>query len=382
MTGLAIGTQVTITIGYDIKNSSKHAFDFLTHYNRMLPHTFYLHSTAETINPLAGTSLPASTPFTTYAIPVPSAAGTPVAGMPTNSFNAIPAAERLMTCYNGTIDTIYYVVQGSLTASQSETQVSIKLTPTAATAVLIWGGHLGSRADWGYTGTSPKSAGGISGSPFHMRLVGWSLGSVGNQDRSLAGPAVQPPPGSLPVELIHFGVEKSGMINKVEWTTASEINNDYFRLERAGETLEFQQVAVVRGAGNATTVNEYSWIDEQPLKGISYYRLVQTDYDGHQEVFGPVSAHQAEKKNLLVVSAYPNPFTTKFNLIYHSSGKSMVQLDVLDADGKKVFSESLPSSEGFNKYELPADKIIADGVFFIIFSQDGIKSDPLRVVKE
>src|SRR6185295_7010708 len=82
MTGLTIGAQVTITIGYDIRNSSKHAYDYLTHYNRILPHNFLLHSTAETIDPLVGTGLGATTPYTTYAIPVPSTAGSPVAGQP------------------------------------------------------------------------------------------------------------------------------------------------------------------------------------------------------------------------------------------------------------------------------------------------------------
>ena len=171
MTDLVIGTQVTLIIGYDVMNSSKHAFDYLTHYNRLTPHSFLNHSTQEAIDPLAGTGLAAGTAFSTYAIPAPSSAGSPVPGQPTTSFNSLPAAQKLMTLYNGNIDTIYYSIQGNLTASQSETQIVVKFKPTAATAVLIWGGHIGSRSDWGYTSGNPNSAGGISGSPFHMRLI-------------------------------------------------------------------------------------------------------------------------------------------------------------------------------------------------------------------
>src|SRR5690242_5617381 len=106
MTGLTAGTSVTIVIGYDIRNSSKNAYDYLTHYNRVLPHIFGFHSTPETINPLAGTGLAAGTAFTTYPIPVPSSAGSTVTGMPGLSFSALPDTERVMTLYNGTIDTV------------------------------------------------------------------------------------------------------------------------------------------------------------------------------------------------------------------------------------------------------------------------------------
>src|SRR5690242_11669811 len=72
LTGMTAGTQVSVTFGYDIRNSNKNAIDYLTHYSRMSPHGYFWHSTPETIDPLAGTGLPSNTPFNTYAIPVPS----------------------------------------------------------------------------------------------------------------------------------------------------------------------------------------------------------------------------------------------------------------------------------------------------------------------
>ncbi len=61
------------------------------------------------------------------------------------------------------------------------------------TAVLSWGGHIGSRQDWGFTNGVPNSAGGISGSPYHMRLISWNLSNLGNQDRSLSAATVIAP---------------------------------------------------------------------------------------------------------------------------------------------------------------------------------------------
>jgi hypothetical protein len=175
MTGLTANKQITVVIGYDIRNSSKNAIDYLTYYDRLLPHSFSLHSTAETIAPLSGSGLASSTAYTTYTIPQPTSIESGIAaGQPRLSYNALTSAERLMTLYNGTIDTIYYVSEGDLTASSSETQLAIVFTVSGATAVLAWGGHIASRSDWGIINGDPQSAGGISGSPFHMRMVSFS----------------------------------------------------------------------------------------------------------------------------------------------------------------------------------------------------------------
>src|SRR5690242_16809818 len=85
-TGLTPGVAGTIVIGYDIMQGGKHAYDYLTYYTRILPHNFPTHNTPETINPLTGSGLPINTPFSTYPIPVPSAAGSPIAGQPVTSF--------------------------------------------------------------------------------------------------------------------------------------------------------------------------------------------------------------------------------------------------------------------------------------------------------
>ena len=381
MTGLTSGVQVILTIGYDIKNSDKHAIDFLTHYNRILPHNFASHSTPETIDPLAGSGLAAGTPFTTYSIPAPSAAGTPVAGQPTNSVNALSSNEKKMTLYNGTIDSIYYVVQGNLTSSSSETQVAIKFTPSAATAVLAWGGHIGSRNDWGNSGGQPKSAGGISGAPFHMRLIGWSLGSLGNQDRSLAGASVLPPPAPLPVDLIHFAVHAEAKTNLIEWTTATEINNNYFTVERSTGITNFESLATINGAGNSSSTRNYSWTDSNPLNGISYYRLVQTDYDGRQKMYGPICVQSKGKQQTLSeFKVYANLSSDNFYVSYYSRFSGEVRLEILDTEGKMIQYEILKSDEGTNFTEISNGKFSLHQIYFVRLSQGDITSQAQKIV--
>ena len=189
MTDLPTSTPITVTLGYDIKHSGAHALDFLTHYQRLEPHLAYGHS-AETVYPKDGVTGVSST-TTEWDIPAPSSTApcaSPVAGQPTAAFNALPVAQRKMTLFGGTITGMAYVSQGCLTSSQAETQISVTFTVASATAVLAWGGHIATATVWG----AGNSAGGISGSPYHMRLKDWTLGNVGSQDRSLSAGAVLP----------------------------------------------------------------------------------------------------------------------------------------------------------------------------------------------
>jgi len=204
MTDLPIGSSITLTIGYDIKRGGRHAIDYLTHYERIdLHHNDMWGHDPEDIDPTIGvTGL--SEPAHTYPIPAPDSTNSPVDGMPTDSFNALPAGERVMSIWNGTITGISYGTEGDLTASSSETQIKVTFTASASTVVLAWGGHISSRADWGFfpDGT-PRSAGGIQGSSYHMSLIDLDIGSsTGRQDRSLQATAVYAPKGSITLDKV------------------------------------------------------------------------------------------------------------------------------------------------------------------------------------
>ncbi len=86
-------------------------------------------------------------------------------------------------------------------------ELKITFVCESQTIILAWGGHIASRIDWGYgSDGKPLSAGGISGAPYHTRLIGWTtptpqtctLSNLGNQDRSLKAQAVVPPPTCTP----------------------------------------------------------------------------------------------------------------------------------------------------------------------------------------
>ena len=186
MKDLTIGNH-SVVIEWDVRHSSANAIDFITHYQRV----------SESIQPCGPANhpediVPGCNPanFTTFDIPAPTGVNSPIPGLPENAFNALPVAQRRMTMYNGTINSMVYTnPQGDLSMAQASTRITINFTAASSTVVMAWGGHIARAVDWG----AGNSAGGISGSPYHTRLISLD-GSGGNQDRSLSAAAVQPPP--------------------------------------------------------------------------------------------------------------------------------------------------------------------------------------------
>ncbi|MFO7978938.1 MAG: hypothetical protein R6U64_09780 [Bacteroidales bacterium] len=101
----------------------------------------------------------------------------------------------------------------------------------------------------------------------------------------------------LPIKLLAFTsrVEKDQVI--LQWTTATETNNDYFTVGRSHDMHAWEVIGTVSGAGNSNQPLSYQLADRMPYEGISYYRLKQTDFDGAHESFKPLAVEYLFEKN-------------------------------------------------------------------------------------
>jgi len=90
--------------------------------------------------------------------------------------------------------------------------------------------------------------------------------------------------GPIPVELMYFNAEQKGQMVRLDWATASELNNDFFELQKSNDGFNFSPIAVMEGQGTSTQVSTYSFQDysNSPSESI-YYRLNQVDFDGKSE---------------------------------------------------------------------------------------------------
>ncbi len=135
----------------------------------------------------------------------------------------------------------------------------------------------------------------------------------------------------LPIELLEFKVQKINNSVIIEWITSSEINNDYFLLERSNNTKNWLEVTKIKGQGNSSTIQYYRYHD-QILADITYYRLTQFDYDGKSETFKLISLMNITDYTKYDVKVYTyngkfvSSYKRNFNESTLSSGLYILQL--------------------------------------------------------
>ena len=136
----------------------------------------------------------------------------------------------------------------------------------------------------------------------------------------------------LPIKLLYFDAKPEEDRVKLSWSTATEINNDFFTLEKSLDGNEFFPIGNVPGSGNSTTTLQYYFDDLKPFFGISYYRLKQTDFDGafsYSDII-PVNYKKAAGQ----YSIFPNPANDNAFLISDAGLKS--EIFIRNTEGKTI----------------------------------------------
>jgi hypothetical protein len=155
----------------------------------------------------------------------------------------------------------------------------------------------------------------------------------------------------VPITLLNFDAVAKGTNVLATWVTATEINNDYFIVERSTDGINFERVGTRKGAGNSSATLYYSLYDAEPLKGVSYYRLRQVDFDG-QESKSQMVAVSFLDNNVLTV--YPNPADNSASYLsyeFNAAGDGAVRLEVVDMLGKVAMAENVNAVKGNNVFQ-------------------------------
>jgi len=167
----------------------------------------------------------------------------------------------------------------------------------------------------------------------------------------------------LPVELVSFDAAKKNETVLVSWITASEINNDYFTVERSDDGISFEKIGYVIGNGNSSQVINYQFIDQQPLKGTSYYRLRQTDYNGVNEVFDMVAIKFLSEGE--IGDIYPNPSANSLFFDIGRSSDEVYTIVYTNVLGSIVYTEQLLLSEEKLTYQLKGFEELNSDIYFV-----------------
>ncbi|MDF1673046.1 MAG: T9SS type A sorting domain-containing protein [Vicingaceae bacterium] len=182
----------------------------------------------------------------------------------------------------------------------------------------------------------------------------------------------------LPVELINFKGSAYDNNNLITWKTESEINNDYFVLERSNGGATFYEVATINGAGNSNNLLEYSYQHNNPQE-IEYYRLRQVDFDG-KVAYSKIIV--VKRKDIINVNLFPNPTNNNLFFDINNSNNEVYKIKYIDLIGNTI-EENINILKGTNNYKLSKFNTLKSGIYFInIINEKGETIKIEKIIKQ
>ncbi|MBN4052229.1 T9SS type A sorting domain-containing protein [Sphingobacteriaceae bacterium AH-315-L07] len=169
---------------------------------------------------------------------------------------------------------------------------------------------------------------------------------------------------TLPIKLLDFSAETDGQLVRLKWSTASEIDNDYFTIERSEDGLNFEVIHLIDGAGNSFNQIDYTVVDEAPIDGISYYRLKQTDFDGQFEYF-PVVSVNVKLKQFDLSGIYPNPAKNNVIIEFTAEEYDEVTMSLYNLMGQELIKKNITTKQGMNELGVDISNL-TEGTYFIV----------------
>ncbi len=165
----------------------------------------------------------------------------------------------------------------------------------------------------------------------------------------------------LPIELVSFQAKVANKAVIVEWTTASELNNEWFELERSFDANKFEPVGKIRGAINSTQILEYAYTDIINKSGTIYYRLKQIDLNGSFTYSDLTTVNITPLSN---IELYPNPSRGIFSVEYISTQNNDLLIKVYNSKAELIESRSMAAKKGSNRKKVDL-KHLDKGIYFI-----------------
>ncbi|MEZ4774090.1 MAG: LamG-like jellyroll fold domain-containing protein [Bacteroidia bacterium] len=176
---------------------------------------------------------------------------------------------------------------------------------------------------------------------------------------------------AFPVEWLSFSAKPYQDKVLLEWVTATELNSDFFAIERSADQQSWNTLAQVSAAGYSHTAQNYSYEDIQPVSGITWYRLRQVDLDGSFDYSHVVEVHPLAS----ISSIYPNPVNDQLTI--DLPGQTPVTALLFDMQGRIVMEQKITSAD----HSLPVRNLPA-GIYTLRLSDGQGWTQEMQVVKE
>jgi hypothetical protein len=206
----------------------------------------------------------------------------------------------------------------------------------------------------------------------NQRLVWMDANMPGNLNNCLL---------PLPVQFISVNAIPINSVVKVSWSTAAEIQNDYFEVERSNDAYNFVRIEKVFSKafdGNSSIELKYDVIDEKPLLGKNYYRIKQIDRDG-RKVYSNIVSHLFNIP--FTALTYPSPCNDVLNIDIASKMDESCTLNIVDITGKTVHNEKIKLIPGTNYLKINVSTLQTGTYYAQFINNNLIKSTSIFAKK-
>jgi len=183
----------------------------------------------------------------------------------------------------------------------------------------------------------------------------------------------------LPIDLTSIdAICENGSI-RIDWSTSSETNNDYFTIEKSNNGRSFEPIGIVKGAVNSAVNLSYSFTDDSSNPKANYYRLKQTDYNG-DFVYSQIKAANCDGINTSAISLYPNPASTHITFTYNSAFNSDLNVFITNPLGKIIIDRQYKTDS--NLRETLELNELSNGIYYVVFTTNSTKETHKLIVNK
>jgi fibronectin-binding autotransporter adhesin len=170
--------------------------------------------------------------------------------------------------------------------------------------------------------------------------------------------------------------EKKVLLN---WKSNMDFKCDYFTIEKSKDGTHFSTAFLVKGSGNSKIAIDYSDIDYAPLNGLSYYRLKQTDYEGHVLYSTIIPVNFQYSKDGTIVARTEDPTD---NIELSVTGKKETLVVVRDKKGSEYTAKVIVSKDkNQNLYAIDTKNLLNKGSYLVVASSNNAIYSQNLVIK-
>ncbi len=188
----------------------------------------------------------------------------------------------------------------------------------------------------------------------------------------------------LPVQLLSFNAVCHTNKITVDWSTASEINNQNFELQSSEDGSNFKTIALIKGEVNTNAVHNYQYNDMNVAAQIVFYRLRQTDANGQFHFSNTLKVNNnctsSQFRNF--ISFYPNPLSgTILTIKYHVQSNEEIRVKAYDVTGRIILQQPLSIKQGSGELKLNLPNL-TKGIYFVQFASTQLDNNPQKLIVE